>query len=379
MDIDSIAIVKEFYPEDTPFRKRLLRHGAQVRDKAIAIVEAMGDAAPPVDMALVEDACFLHDIGCADCRAPELLCEGLQPYITHGQLGAKMLREYGKRKGLDMEPYARICERHISCGLTASEIRHGTLLLYNRDYMPETVEEKLVCLANKFFSRSGDMREKSLIEVRRYLSHQGETAVGRFDELCRLFHVRDTEVVSAGDFERHWADFAARYEQKVRDVAGVEGKMPLQERLNKLLDDTRVFWEDESGEAARWLRDYTVADKAYGVPLQEYLLHGMTIGEISPRPEKQEIYYVIVPFAVVYCVFIPLAAIGLHALLCYVLAFIAVERCYHVVRRHDLKLRAAHREEEFADLQGYLDKAHRRCQEILRLPDYPAPSAVHDA
>lgn len=367
MDIDPIAIVKEFYPEDTPFRKRLLRHGAQVRDKAIAIVEAMGDAAPPVDLALVEDACFLHDIGCADCRAPELLCEGLQPYITHGQLGAKMLREYGKRKGLDMEPCARICERHISCGLTAAEIRHKTLLLYNRDYMPETVEEKLVCLANKFFSRSEDMREKSLIEVRRYLSHQGEIAVQRFDELCRLFHVRDTETVSPLDFECHWADFAARYEEKIRSVAGIEGKFPLQERLNKLLDDIRAaWWEDERNEAARWLRDFSVADKAHGVPLQEYLMHGMAMGEVPRRPEPQEILYVIVPFAVVYGVFILLAAVGVPIILCYVLAFVAVERCYHIVRRHDMKKHAEHREEEVAQLLMYLDKAHSHCEGILK-------------
>ena len=376
MDIDPIAIVKEFYPEDTPFRKRLLRHGAQVRDKAIAIVEAMGDGAPPVDMALVEDACFLHDIGCADCRASELLCEGLQPYIMHGQIGAKMLREYGKRKGIDMEPYARICERHISCGLTAAEIRHRTLLLYNRDYMPETVEEKLVCLANKFFSRSEEMREKSLIEVRRYLSHQGETAVQRFDELCRLFHVRDTETVSPLDFERHWAAFAAQYEEKVRYIAGIEGVMIKQERLNKLLDDARAaFWEDERGEAARWLRDFTVADKAHGVPLQEFLMHGMAMGDVPRRPEPQEILYVIVPFAVVYGVFILLAAVGVPVILCYALAFIAVERCYHLVRRHDLKKRAEHREEEFGDLRGHLDRARRRCEEILKAAGAPGPAS----
>ena len=365
MDIDPIAIVKEFYPEDTPFRRRLLRHGAQVRDKAIAIVEAMGNDAPPVDMALVEDACFLHDIGCAECRAPELLCEGLQPYITHGQLGAKMLRDYGKRKGIDMEPYARICERHISCGLTAAEIRHGTLLLYNRDYMPETVEEKLVCLANKFFSRSEDMREKTVIQVRRYLSHHGETAVRRFNDLCDLFRVRDEETVSPQDFERHWAVFAARYEAKVREVAEIEGKMPVQERLNKLLDDVRVVWDDEATEAGRWLRDFAVADQAHGAPLREFLLHGMAVGEVRRRPEPQEILYVIVPFALVYGVFIPLAAIGLPAILCYALAFIAVTQAYRFVRRHDLRMRAAHRSQEFDELHGFVEQAHGRCRETV--------------
>jgi uncharacterized protein len=56
-----------------------------------------------------------------------------------------------------------------------------------RDYLPETPEEKLICLADKFFSKSGDMREKPAGAVRRSLEKFGADTVERFDALLRLF------------------------------------------------------------------------------------------------------------------------------------------------------------------------------------------------
>ena len=55
--------------------------------------------------------------------------------------------------------------------------------------LPETPEEKLVCLADKFFSKSGNMREKSLEHIRKSMEKFGSGAVDRFDELCRFFGV----------------------------------------------------------------------------------------------------------------------------------------------------------------------------------------------
>jgi uncharacterized protein len=50
-----------------------------------------------------------------------------------------------------MEKFARICERHTGSGLTAEEIVSGGLPLPERDFLPETLEEKIICLADKFF------------------------------------------------------------------------------------------------------------------------------------------------------------------------------------------------------------------------------------
>ena len=56
-------------------------------------------------------------------------------------------------------------------------------------YLPETAEEALVCLADKFFSKSGDMTEKPLAKIRKAMLKFGPASLERFDALCRRFKV----------------------------------------------------------------------------------------------------------------------------------------------------------------------------------------------
>ena len=185
--IDPDVIIRHFYPEDTPLRRLLLRHSEQVRDKALAILTDPSRPQLKLDPQLVSAGSLLHDVGILQCHAPSILCEGTHPYIAHGIIGAEMLRDYGRSHGLDMEPFARICERHTGAGITAEDVRMQGLPLPERDYLPETPEEKLVCLADKFFSKSGDMQEKPFDRVRRSLEKFGPDTLERFDALCRLF------------------------------------------------------------------------------------------------------------------------------------------------------------------------------------------------
>ena len=185
--MDANAIIQHFYPEDTPLRRRLLKHSSQVRDKALTLAANSGEA---LDLALVADGAMLHDLGIGKCDAPSIDCHGAEPYLAHGVIGAQMLREYGAAHGLDLEKYARICEKHTGSGLTAAEVRKQNLPLPERDYLPETPEEALVCLADKFFSKSGDMNEKPLEKVRRSLAKFGDAPLERFEALCRRFKVK---------------------------------------------------------------------------------------------------------------------------------------------------------------------------------------------
>ncbi len=185
--MDTLAIIRHFYPEDTPLRRRLLRHSEQVRDKALALAANSEEA---LDLRLVADGAMLHDLGIGECDAPGIDCRGTEPYIAHGIIGARMLRDYGTEHGLDLERYARICERHTGSGLTAAEVMKQKLPLPKRDYLPETPEEALVCLADKFFSKSGDMTEKPLEKIRRSMEKFGDAPLARFEELCRRFKVK---------------------------------------------------------------------------------------------------------------------------------------------------------------------------------------------
>lgn len=183
MDIQ--AIIDFHYPPGDPAREILLRHSTQVRDKALAIWEScpLRDA---IDPETVAAGAMLHDIGIRLCHAPDIGCHGNLPYIAHGVAGAKMLREYDP----DLETMARVCERHTGTGLTAAEIRARALPLPEEDFLPETPAEKLICLADKFFSKSGDFSEKPLAHVRAQIARFGAANTARFEELLTLFAVR---------------------------------------------------------------------------------------------------------------------------------------------------------------------------------------------
>ena len=178
------AVIDFFYPCEDDLKKTLLKHSLQVRDKAF---ELASRTAVSVDMETVNAGALLHDIGIKVCHAPGIFCHGELHYLRHGIEGAAMLRQYGKEKEIDLEAPARICERHTGSGLTALEITAQALPLPPQDFLPETPEEKLVCLADKFFSKSGNMEEKTFEAVKRSMAKFGPEVLDRFQKLWDFF------------------------------------------------------------------------------------------------------------------------------------------------------------------------------------------------
>lgn len=189
--MNALEIIRHFYPEDTPLRRLLILHSSQVRDKALAILGNPELQNMDVDVRMVSDGAMLHDIGIMMCDAPGILCEGKEPYLLHGTLGARMLREYGQETGSDLEPYARICERHTGAGLSRDDIRRQNLPLpQDQDFLPETLEEQLVCLADKFYSKSSPEKEKSMERVKASMHKFGPETEERFEAMCKFFKVQ---------------------------------------------------------------------------------------------------------------------------------------------------------------------------------------------
>lgn len=202
-----LDIIHHFYPEDTPLRRLLLLHSECVRDKALQILEGSGFRflvsgfrvqGSNLNLDLVIAGAMLHDIGICATHAPSILCEGAEPYICHGTIGARMLRQlvaegsFSAEDAAMLEACARICERHTGAGLTRQDIlSQGLPIEPAVDLLPETLEEQLVCLADKFFSKSGDPRkEKSLEHVRRSMMKFGADSLARFDALCSTFNIK---------------------------------------------------------------------------------------------------------------------------------------------------------------------------------------------
>ena len=110
-----------------PYQVR--RHSLKVADKALDIAYKIKRT--KINLDLVEIGALLHDIGRSQTHG-----------FKHAIIGGKILRERGYPSNL-----SRICETHILGGLDKEDARY--LDLPERDYLPNSVEEKIICLADK--------------------------------------------------------------------------------------------------------------------------------------------------------------------------------------------------------------------------------------
>ena len=173
------SIISRYYEEGSALLDLLLTHSEMVARKALDVADACRLEA---DRDFIYQAAMLHDVGIFLCDAPSIHCVGKEPYIRHGVLGGSLLRELGYPE------YARVCERHTGSGLTAKEIAEAGMPLPHMDFLPESIEEKLICYADKFFSKSGDPRaEKPFGRVRASMARFGDEPLARFDALHSLF------------------------------------------------------------------------------------------------------------------------------------------------------------------------------------------------
>ena len=177
--MDYNLIIQKYYNGNPELLKILLKHSKAVADKAIAIAKAHPEL--PIDRQFVMEAAMVHDIGIIKTDAPDIQCFGTEPYIRHGVLGAEMMRAEG------YQLHARVCERHTGAGLSLKEIEEQSLPLPHEDLLPETLEEKLICYADKFFSKTRLDREKTLEQAERSVAKHGEEGLRRFKEMEEIF------------------------------------------------------------------------------------------------------------------------------------------------------------------------------------------------
>ena len=172
-------LIDHFYPENNELRKILLIHSWQVTKKALQITRKHLELS--VNRQLLFEGAMIHDIGIFLTDAPGINCYGEHPYILHGYLGGQLLRNNG------LEHLARFCERHTGAGISTNDIESQHLPLPEGQYMPETIEEQIVCYADKFFSKSSIWREKSPEQAYNSLLKFGEEGATRFLKWHQLF------------------------------------------------------------------------------------------------------------------------------------------------------------------------------------------------
>ena len=186
--IDYESIIAKYCDGNAELQSVLLTHSRQVADRALAILAEHPEwvESGEVDPVFVEEAAMLHDIGVVLCNAPKIYCMGMHSYIEHGYLGAEILRKEGLPK------HAGVAERHTGTGITIEQIVREQLPMPLQDYCPRTLEEKLICYADKFYSKTKLGQDKPMSKIRQHMWQYGSDAVMRFDELQTLFEPSPT-------------------------------------------------------------------------------------------------------------------------------------------------------------------------------------------
>lgn len=177
--MDYNLIINKYCKDNDALRDILVRHSKAVADKALAIADAHPEL--KLDRQFLLEAAMVHDIGIVLTDAPDIKCFGTEPYIRHGVLGAELMRAEGYPK------HARVCERHTGAGLSLAEIEAQNLPLPHIDLLPETLEEKVICYADKFYSKTKLDREKTIEQAERSVAKHGEEGLIRFKEMEELF------------------------------------------------------------------------------------------------------------------------------------------------------------------------------------------------
>ena len=128
---------------------------------------------------------MLHDIGIKFTDAPEIGCFGDLPYLAHGYKGRELLEKEG------LKEIAAVCERHIGVGLTIDDIKKNNLPIPVRDMTPQTVEEKIICFADKFYSKSSRnlLLPKPLDKVKKSIRKYGDEKWDVFERMIDQFGV----------------------------------------------------------------------------------------------------------------------------------------------------------------------------------------------
>jgi uncharacterized protein len=124
------------YLRQSGCRQNVIRHVEAVCELACEIADACREKSYRVDMKLVEIGALLHDIG-----------RGRTHSVHHAVIGADIARSLGLP-----ERVVSIIKKHVGGGITA---RDAKKLGWPKDvYVPQALEEKIVCYSDKLIEGS---------------------------------------------------------------------------------------------------------------------------------------------------------------------------------------------------------------------------------
>lgn len=146
--------------------EKVVLHCLTVERTALSIANRILANGHKIDIRLVSLGALLHDIGRARTHS-----------IKHGVEGGKILRSMG------LSDSVGFAERHIGAGIPASEAKE--LGLPARDFIPKTLEEKVVAYADKLVMENSRTSYKRSLKWFKSDLGKDHPAIERFEKLHR--------------------------------------------------------------------------------------------------------------------------------------------------------------------------------------------------
>lgn len=160
---------------------RVIKHVCTVTVLAVAITERCR-----ADVPLVRAGALLHDLGRTRTHG-----------IRHGVEGAAIAHELGLP-----EPLVLIIQKHVGAGITAEEAK--VLGLPDLDYMPSTLEEKIVCHSDNLVGDATYMTSRQSYQdfLRKGLRDPGERMLVMHRQLSAAAGIDVDEIVRQLDLSK---------------------------------------------------------------------------------------------------------------------------------------------------------------------------------
>ncbi|MBU1974311.1 MAG: HDIG domain-containing protein [Nanoarchaeota archaeon] len=178
--MNPLKLLKKYFNSQTYLI--IVKHSQLVKKKALEIAKNVPELKP--DLQFIKEAAMLHDIGVCKTKAPLIGIPKGDHYFTHWEQGRKILEQEGLPK------HALVAERHF--GVSKKEIIRQNLPVTKKDFLPLTVEEEIIALADRFYTKKpGELeKERTIEEVRTGLQKFGPEPVKRFDKLVKKYKLR---------------------------------------------------------------------------------------------------------------------------------------------------------------------------------------------
>ncbi|MHB8443245.1 MAG: HD domain-containing protein [Patescibacteria group bacterium] len=156
----------------------ILDHSSIVKDFSVNIVK--NKDIKNIDVDLLIDGALLHDIGAYFCLNKDYSIK--IPYIMHGILGEQFLIDHKINLKI-----ARFASHHTGVGILKDDIKRLQLPLPMKNFIPETIEEEIVCYADNFHSKRGTF--STFNDIKLELQTFGDDKIKKLNEFKNRYGI----------------------------------------------------------------------------------------------------------------------------------------------------------------------------------------------